>query len=134
MRISCLPGGSSSRMLISRSPYKIKPSVRGIGVALITIVCTSSPFSASCALCLTPKRCCSSVITRARFLNATSFCINACVPIINQSHRQTKLFLFLFSLLPVLNLLKGEYLYLPGQEFLIGFHNAGWQVFLWVPS
>ena len=41
--------------------------VRGIGVALITRICGISPFCANSSLCRTPKRCCSSVITSARF-------------------------------------------------------------------
>ena len=34
--IFCLPGGKESITDISKSPYKISASVRGIGVAVIT--------------------------------------------------------------------------------------------------
>ena len=45
---------------MSRSPYTVSASVRGIGVAVITSTCGVPPFSRSAARCSTPKRCCSS--------------------------------------------------------------------------
>ena len=66
--IGCRFAGSSSMMEISRSPYKIIASVRGIGVALMTSTCGSPPFLLSISRCATPKRCCSSVMTTANFL------------------------------------------------------------------
>ena len=38
-------------------------------------------FLTNSALCLVPKRCCSSMMTKARCLKLTAFCIKACVPI-----------------------------------------------------
>ena len=35
----------------------------------------------SLALCITPKRCCTSIITNPKFLNCTTSSIKACVPI-----------------------------------------------------
>ena len=68
-------------MLKSMSPKTVAASVRGIGVALMTQTFTPLPFVIRLFLCATPNLCCSSVITRARSLNETSFCISACVPI-----------------------------------------------------
>ena len=61
-----LPGGNSSITDISKSPYKISASVRGIGVADIISICGLFPFAASFALCSTPNLCCSSATTNAR--------------------------------------------------------------------
>ena len=55
-------------------------SVRGMGVADMTSRCGRVPLPTSAARCSTPKRCCSSVTTRARFLNSTSSESSACVP------------------------------------------------------
>lgn len=66
--IGCRFAGSSSMMEISRSPYKIIASVRGIGVALMTSTCGSPPFLLSISRCATPKRCCSSVITNGQIV------------------------------------------------------------------
>src|SRR6516225_9604587 len=47
-------------------------SVRGIGVAVMTSVSGSaSPFFISLKRCITPKRCCSSTITRPSLWNST---------------------------------------------------------------
>src|SRR3989344_7784751 len=61
----------------------VKASVLGIGVAVIDSRCGvfSDLFIAKDALCLAPKRCCSSIITSAKFLNLTLSCIKECVPI-----------------------------------------------------
>ena len=64
----------------SISPYSTRASVRGIGVALIARTCGVSPFSINFSRCRTPKRCCSSVMTRARSANSTLSCNIACVP------------------------------------------------------
>ncbi|MNL34950.1 hypothetical protein D3C87_1569480 [compost metagenome] len=59
-------------------------SVRGIGVAVMINWCghmrPPTPFCRNASLCCTPKRCCSSMITSARFLNCTSSWNNAWVP------------------------------------------------------
>ena len=75
------PGGSSSTMEMSRSPYSISDSVRGMGVADMTSTLGASPFSDSSVRWRTPKRCCSSVTTRPRFLYSTPSVISAWVPI-----------------------------------------------------
>ena len=43
MRIGCRPGGISRIVLIDRSPYTVRASVRGIGVAVSASVCGSPP-------------------------------------------------------------------------------------------
>ncbi len=62
------PGGSSSMMVMSRSPNTTMAAVRGMGVAVITRRSGSPPppssprpFSRSAARCSTPNRCCSSM-------------------------------------------------------------------------
>ena len=58
--------------------------MRGIGVAVIERRCgvwVSAALTSFCR-CATPKRCCSSIITKARRLNCISFCMIACVPTI----------------------------------------------------
>ena len=76
-----LCAGSSSITEISRSPYIMIASVLGIGVALITSTLGGFPIVVSASLCFTPKRCCSSVITRPRSQYTTFSWISACVPI-----------------------------------------------------
>ncbi len=49
---------------MSRSPYTVSASVRGIGVAVITRTSGHSPLPRSVARCTTPNRCCSSMTTR----------------------------------------------------------------------
>ena len=78
------PGGISSIAERSRSPYRLSASVRGIGVAVITSRCgTRSPSPARrrrLTRCRTPKRCCSSTITRPRRANSSLSWISAWVP------------------------------------------------------
>ena len=74
-------GGSSSIIEISRSPYKIRANVLGIGVAVITNSSGLFPFATIFPLCLTPNLCCSSVTTNPKFLKTTSSTNKACVPI-----------------------------------------------------
>ena len=85
-----LPGGSSSITEISRSPYKLMASVRGMGVAVITKIWGGkAPPSLPCGLPLchsldrwaTPNRCCSSTMARPRFLKLTLSSKTAWVPI-----------------------------------------------------
>ena len=85
-----LPLGILSIIDKSKSPQIVKASDLGIGVAVIESKCgILSLFSRqSSFLCLTPNLCCSSIITRPKFLNSTlgllflSFLtIRACVPI-----------------------------------------------------
>ena len=68
-------------MDISKSPYKINASVLGIGVADIAIISGFCAFAAIVLLCFTPNRCCSSVITKPKFLKTTFSSNIACVPI-----------------------------------------------------
>ena len=75
------PGGSSSIILTSRSPYNVMANVRGMGVAVITSTWGGCWFFAhNLALCATPKRCCSSTTARPRLLNCTVSSMTAWVP------------------------------------------------------
>ena len=74
------PGGSSSRMEMSRSPYMSSPSVRGMGVADMTRRCGLCALPASRPRWRTPNRCCSSTMARPRFLNCTASVSTAWVP------------------------------------------------------
>ena len=77
------PAGSSRIEVVSRSPYAVRESVRGIGVAVMCSTCGAAspgPFASSDARCETPKRCCSSTTQTARLANLTSGSIRACVP------------------------------------------------------
>ncbi len=65
----------------SISPYAVIAKVRGIGVAVIARISGFIPISRSVARCCTPKRCCSSITAKPRFLNAMSGWIKAWVPI-----------------------------------------------------
>ncbi len=56
---------------ISRMPESAICSVRGIGVAVSVSTCTSARSAFSASLCLTPKCCSSSTMTRPRSLNWT---------------------------------------------------------------
>jgi len=99
-------GGSSSIIDISKSPYKIKASVRGIGVAVITNTSGFFPFSAILVLCFTPNLCCSSVTTNPKFLNSTFSSIIACVPInisISPFFNFSKISDFFFFVIPDIN-------------------------------
>src|SRR3989344_3630454 len=79
--IGFLPFGISSKIVKSKSPYIVRASVLGIGVAVIERRCGAiSSFLTSFCLCAVPKRCCSSMIIKAKFLNFTVFCIRECVP------------------------------------------------------
>ena len=64
----------------SRTPVNASCSVRGIGVADSVSTCTSLFSSFSRSLCLTPKCCSSSTISRPRFLNEIDEPSSACVP------------------------------------------------------
>ena len=64
----------------SRTPVSASCSVRGIGVADSVSTCTSLFSSFSRSLCLTPKCCSSSTISRPRFLNEIDEPSSACVP------------------------------------------------------
>ena len=83
VRIGWRPGGRWRIVLIDRSPYTLSASVRGIGVAVSASTCGSPPLPLawSAARCPTPKRCCSSTITRPSRGNSTASLITACVPI-----------------------------------------------------
>ncbi len=68
--IGVRPGGSSSMVVMSRSPNTTMAAVRGMGVAVITSRSGSAPDPSSplplarrAARCSTPKRCCSSMTT-----------------------------------------------------------------------
>ena len=79
--ISWRPGGSSSMVETSRSPYSVSCSVRGIGVAdIIRAWGCSAPRPRSAVRCSTPKRCCSSAIASARLGSSTPSWMSACVP------------------------------------------------------
>ena len=64
----------------SRRPSSDIASVRGIGVAVSVSTSTSARSAFSASFWRTPKRCSSSMMTRPRRLNFTSFCISLCVP------------------------------------------------------
>ena len=64
----------------SRTPVSASCSVRGIGVADSVSTCTSLFSSFSRSLCLTPKCCSSSMISRPRLLNEIALPSSACVP------------------------------------------------------
>ena len=99
-------GGNSSIIDISRSPYKISASVLGIGVAVITNTSGFSPFAEITFLCLTPKRCCSSVTTSPKFLNTTFSSNIACVPInisISPFSSLCKISSFFFLVIPLVS-------------------------------
>jgi len=72
--------GGVSMVLMSRTPTSDMCRVRGMGVALRVKTSTSWRIFFRCSLCLTPKRCSSSMIKRPRFLKAMSFCNSLCVP------------------------------------------------------
>ena len=72
--------GGVAMMDNSRKPDKPIFNVRGIGVAVIVSKFTSVRNDFNCSLCFTPKRCSSSMITRPKFLNFTSFDNSLCVP------------------------------------------------------
>ena len=55
--------------------------VRGIGVAVIAKISGLAPFWRSFCRWFTPKRCCSSMMAKPKFLNSTSSWIKAWVPI-----------------------------------------------------
>ncbi len=65
---------------ISRMPESAICRVRGIGVAVRVSTCTSARRALSASLCLTPKCCSSSTITRPRSLNWTCLDSTAWVP------------------------------------------------------
>ena len=52
--------------ILDKSAYKVEASERGIGVALIMSISALSPLEARAILWLTPKRCCSSIITKPK--------------------------------------------------------------------
>ena len=74
------PAGFSLMLMTFRSPYNVMARLRGIGVALITSMSGYSPLASSASRWLTPKRCCSSMMTRPSFAKYTSLLNRACVP------------------------------------------------------
>jgi hypothetical protein len=72
--------GAVVRLLISRNPSMLMCSVRGIGVADIVSTSTVRRMRLSRSLCVTPKRCSSSMMTSPRSENFTSCEISRCVP------------------------------------------------------
>ena len=74
--------GAERRVETSRSAYRTWPSVRGIGVAVISRTCGAPrrAFASRAPRCSTPNRCCSSTTARARSSNATASWSRACVP------------------------------------------------------
>ncbi len=80
VRIARRSAGGVAMIEISRRPPIAICSVRGIGVAVSvsTSTCVRSSFSRS--LCVTPKRCSSSMTTRPRSLKRTSRDRRRCVP------------------------------------------------------
>ena len=64
----------------SRMPDIAMFSVRGIGVAVRVRMSTSARSAFRRSLCRTPKRCCSSMITRPRSLNLICSLSSLCVP------------------------------------------------------
>jgi hypothetical protein len=71
--------GGSVSSLTSRSPYTVRASVRGMGVAVRCSTCGLLP-STSAVRCATPNLCCSSTTATARSRKSTSFSMSACVP------------------------------------------------------
>ena len=73
--IGVRPGGISRSSDLSRSPYTSMAAVRGIGVAVITSTSGTTSavaFAFRSARCSTPKRCCSSITAKPRFVNSAS--------------------------------------------------------------
>jgi len=64
----------------SRTPVSASCSVRGMGVAVRVSTCTSAFSSFSLSLCLTPKCCSSSTISRPRWAKRMPGAMSACVP------------------------------------------------------
>ena len=72
--IGCRPAGSSVSVEVSRSPYTVMATVRGIGVAVITSTCGGvAALLRNASRCSTPNRCCSSTTTSPRSKNWTVF-------------------------------------------------------------
>ena len=65
---------------ISRMPDSAIFSVRGMGVADNVSVSTCLESSLSFSLCVTPKRCSSSMTSNPRSLKCSPFCSSECVP------------------------------------------------------
>ena len=81
--IGCRPRGNSRMVEVSRSPYTVSATVRGIGVAVITSRCGVRPSGALArkrSRCSTPNRCCSSTTTMPSRSNSTASCSRAWVP------------------------------------------------------
>ena len=72
--------GGCSMVERSRMPLMAMFRVRGMGVADRVSMSTPMKFSLSFSLCLTPKRCSSSMITRPRSWNFTSLDSSRWVP------------------------------------------------------
>ena len=86
-------------MEISRSAYKTRLRLLGIGVADMTRVAASLFLFWSIFLWTTPNRCCSSITFTPSFLNTTFSSINAWVPIrmsMDPISRLSKMSLFAF--------------------------------------
>ena len=72
--------GKSVNVETSKSPYKVKAKVRGIGVALIKSKSAFSPLDVNSILWLTPNLCCSSIIAKPSEPYEISFENKAWVP------------------------------------------------------
>ena len=72
--------GGVSMVLMSRAPVSAMCSVRGIGVAVSVSTSTVCRSILSLSLCITPKRCSSSMITSPRSLKRTLGWTSLCVP------------------------------------------------------
>ena len=66
VRIVPRPGGRWCSVDTSRSPYSVRASERGIGVAVSSSTSGAAPLPISAARCSTPKRCCSSITDEAQ--------------------------------------------------------------------
>ena len=81
MRTANRSTGGVAIIDISRKPDSAICRVRGIGVAVRVSMCTSARSSFSFSLCLTPKCCSSSTMTRPKCLKLTCLDSTAWVPI-----------------------------------------------------
>src|SRR3989339_384556 len=86
LRLGTLDQGTNDEHLpavrdlaIDETLHRPPVSVRGMGVAVIARKC-GLPFSLRRWRCSTPKRCCSSTITKRKSLNRTDSMMSACVP------------------------------------------------------
>ncbi len=75
------PAGISSSMESARSPYNVKNTVLGIGVAVIVKKCGVPDLDLKTERCSTPNLCCSSITTNPTFSKLVLEFKRACVPI-----------------------------------------------------